>query len=126
MAASVSNRSHALPRKSLADVCLQPAKASLALESSDPIYDCIDAVRLTFALSEKEMAAKLDVAQSNYSRRTYNAARVQRLPDDMRRLFIQYFAKAEGLHVDEATPHEQVKNAAKLAIVNLLELLESA
>lgn len=90
------------------------------------MYDCIEAVAAVFQKSDKEMSALLDVAQSNYSRRSYNTARVQRLPEAMRQLFIEYFAQTAGLKVNTVTPHEQIKNAAKLAIVNLLELMESA
>lgn len=87
------------------------------------MYDHLEAVQRKFKLSEKEMSALLGIAQSNYTRRTYNVARLQRLPADMRELFGEYFAAGVGLTVNRATPHEQVQTAAILAIVNLLELL---
>lgn len=87
------------------------------------MYDHLEAVQRAFNLSEKEMSALLGIAPSNYTRRTYNVARLQRLPADMRELFGEYFAAGVGLTVNRATPHEQLCNAAILAIVNLLELL---
>lgn len=125
MAPILTARRRALLTKAVASGCV-PAKAILPDRSTEPIYDCIEAVAGVFQKSDKEMCALLGIAQSNYSRRTYNAARVQRLPDDMRQLFIEYLAQIEGLKVNLATPHEQIKTAAKLAIVNLLELMESA
>lgn len=126
MPSTLTNPRHATPRKRLADVCFKPAHAGFAPTTADPIYDCIEAVQRAFGLTEQEMSYALGIAQSNYTRRSYNAARVQRLPIEQRELFIDYFAQAAGLKVNRVTPHEQVKNAAKLAIVNLLELLESA
>lgn len=126
MASSIANKSDATPRKQIADVCLQPAKAHLPLVTDDRIYDCIEAVQRKFAKTEQEMSHLLGIAPSNYTRRSYNVARVQRLPVAMRELFIAYFAESEGLKVNRATPHEQLRNAAKLAIVNLLDLMEGA
>lgn len=136
----VRNRRQATQRKSLASVCLTAAKvvdpragadrraavtASTEPRSVDPMFDYIEAVQRKFGLSEKEMSARLGIVQSNYTRRTYNAARVARLPDDMRQLFGVYFAAGEGLTVHAATPHEQIRRAAVLAIVNLLDYLEA-
>lgn len=131
MSNSVANRRDATLRKSFADPCPTAAKAGLekrlasAPVSTDPMYDHLEAVQRAFDLSEKEMSDLLGIAQSNYTRRTYNVARLQRLPVEMRELFGEYFAAGVGLTVNRATPHEQVQHAAILAIVNLLELLRT-
>lgn len=124
---TLANRSDATLRKTIASGCLPratPAHAELAVRASDPMYDYVEAVQRKFDKSEQEMSGLLGIAPSNYTRRSYNVARVQRLPENMRQLFVQYFAAGEGLNVAMATPHEQIKVAAKLAIINLLDLLE--
>lgn len=110
----------------LARVCLTPATATLEHPTAVAlVFDLIVRVQGYHQKSDKEMAALLSVSQSVYSRRTYNAARVQLLPSDMRRTFIRFSAEAEGLEVQVPTPQAQVKEAAKAAVVNLLTLMEA-
>ena len=118
---------HATPRKRLADVCLTPAKASLPAPDGEAsvLFECIEATAAKFKLSDKEMSDKLRVSPSNYSRRTYNAARVQFLDLEQRRYFTTRLAKAEGLHAEPPTPKAQVKAAAKEALMTLLDLMEA-
>jgi hypothetical protein len=111
-----------------ARVCLTPAKAELPAEPEavdDPaIFECIEATQRKFKLSDKEMARDLRISQPNYARRKYNAARVQFLDLDQRRYFIHAYAKTIGLRAEAPTPQEQVRAAAKEAVLTLLDLME--
>lgn len=127
MGQSLAVRSDATPRKRLADVCLTPAKASLPAPeaSTQLLFECIEATTAKFKLSDKEMADRLRITQSNYSRRTYNVARVQFLDIEMRRYFTKELAKADGLRAEPPTEVQKVKAAAKQNMLTLLELMEA-
>lgn len=121
----VSARRQATPRKSLADVCLKPAKASLPETDSALHFECIEATAGKFKQSDKEMSVLLRISQSNYSRRTYNVSRVQFLSLDMRRYFIKQLAKADGLQAEPPTEIQKVAAAAKANMLTLLDLMEA-
>lgn len=122
---TLPNRADASSGKKIASVCVAPAHAELQTPTNDPMFEYVSAVQREFKKNDQEMSHLLGIAQSNYSRRSYNIARVQRLPDTMRQSFVHKFARGEGLRVETATLDEQIKTAAKLAIINLLELLET-
>lgn len=122
----MSSRLQATPRKTLADVCLTPAKASLPETATDALllFECIEATASKFQLSDKEMSGHLRIAQSNYTRRTYNTARVQFLNLEMRRYFTKQLAKAHGLQAEAPTPQDVLRAATKTALLTLLDLME--
>lgn len=130
MANSVANPAQANLGGRFAHVSpARQAKASLPEQETatqDPaLFECIEATQRKFKLSDKEMSALLRISQPNYSRRKYNGARVQLLDLEQRRYFIHCYAKTVGLKADQATPTDQLKVAAKVAVVNLLDLMEA-
>jgi len=131
MAASMHNRARATSDERFARVCLKPAKAILEpiqeQESNEEalMFECIEATQRTFKKSDKEMSALLKISQPNYARRKYNVARIHLLDLDMRRVFAKLFAKMQGLEADAPRPQEQLKAAAKDAILSLLDLMEA-
>lgn len=92
---------------------------------TDAAFDLVERVQGHHKKSDKEMAALLKVTQSVYARRTYNTSRVQLLPPDMRRTHVKFSAEAEGLEVQVPSPEAQLKEAAKVAVTNLLDLMEA-
>lgn len=131
---SLALQPDATPRKRLAPTCLPekfrgvPPSAGLtraADETTGLLFECIEATASKFKLSDKEMSDLLRITQSNYSRRSYNTARVQFLGLEMRRYFTKQLAKADGLHAEPPTEVQKVKAAAKQNMLTLLELMEA-
>jgi hypothetical protein len=122
MGASVPKPVDAMPRKTLARPCVKPELRQADLDA-DLLFACIEATAGKFKQSGKEMAALLRVTESNYSRRSYNTARVAFLPLDMRRYFTKQLAKADGLRADHPTPEERIVEAAKDTMLTLLDLI---